>query len=141
MDTITASPLSIELARLLGEGWRLGEVPESMKTGRLSSLSSAATTTLGSTVRYGRDRLNLLAKGGNVHLGAEDLILFLDNPEMLPAEMKGQYVCFDGTVVVNAEGEEFVLYLKPGVGGNGLDWDWRCLDLSFPTNCVSAISK
>lgn len=66
-------------------------------------------------------------------LNANVLDYLLDNPDLIPDEWRGKYICFWGTVYRHPHGYLFIRYLR----WDGLRWGW---DGYWLEDCFSTVS-
>ncbi len=64
------------------------------------------------------------AKELNAHLGQGHAEYLLENQHLIPAEYRGNYLVFPGTVWQGSDGDRYVPYLSWDGGRWCLDFDW-----------------
>lgn len=120
------------------KGWKSDPQPSKLKTGTIDGDASRATTLFVSeSVLKGQDRLDVLAKSGKTHLGAEDFWFFWNNQHLIPDDWEGKIVTFDANNLLSPTGYSYFLFLHKRGGKWLCGHDW--LGRNFGRDYVSAV--
>jgi len=71
-------------------------------------------------------------------LNANVLDYLLANPELIPEDWKGKYLCFWGTIYRNSDGDLYVRYLRRR--GSEWNWNYRWLANDFNSSNPAALA-
>ncbi len=109
----------------LGEGWTINEQDEKSLALTEIDLSRVILETCliaeETSINTGREKLERLKAAGYIRLDARFFMALWKNKKLIPESWKGKFICFDGTILLNPEGERYVLYLHY----RGDDWLWN----------------
>ena len=132
---------------LLGKSWRIDEEDERSLVLTDIDLAQVRLETMmrdGELRIVGEEKLRRLKAAGHVRLDAKILQALLEKPHLVPEHIKTRmgsnmvYVFFDGTVLLNPDGNRCILYLAC-LGGQWKHWSYHWLDYGWRSNNPSLV--